>query len=63
MDAALKKIFQKSEEAYHLSVVIKAFIQYYYNDIEEFQALLPVMQMLHREIDNIYAELIDIEFS
>lgn len=60
MEPDLKKIFEISEKAYHLSVVVKAFVKYY-QDIEEFQALLPVLLMLHREIDNIYAELIECE--
>lgn len=63
MEQSINKIYQISEKAYHLSVVVKAFIQHYYYDIEEFQSLLPIVQMLHHEIDNIYAELIDMEFS
>jgi len=59
MKLDMNKLFQRAEKAYHLSVVVKTFITHHLCDVDEFQALLPVMLMLHREVDNIYADLLD----
>lgn len=59
MKLDMNKLFQRSEKAYNISVVVKTFITHHSRDVDEFQALLPVILMLHREVDNIYADLLD----
>ncbi len=54
----LGKIARLAKRVYHVSIVTRFFINNH-NDVDEFHDLRPLMDMLHKDIDRIYGELIE----
>ena len=55
------RLFEKIADTYNLSVVLKEFCKQH-QDIEEICNILPLVKIIHNNIDVCYAEFIDSNF-